>query len=81
MKTFFKILTGLGIFLLFGTAGASDMNSIDINQILKQLAMSVLMISSGLLSIKAITLKEAKNKYLKKRRNRDIMILSEAKSF
>ncbi len=65
MKVIFKLFVGFGLFLLIGTAGASDMNCIEISQILKQLVISILIILSGLLSLKAI-----KNSENKKRRAR-----------
>ena len=65
MKMLLKVLIGYGIFLLIGTAGASDMNTIETTQMLKQILMSIIIISSGVMSLKAVSLKEAK-----KRRNR-----------
>lgn len=69
MKTLLKIYVGFGIFLLFGTAGASDMNCIAVSQMLKQLLISILIISSGLLLLKEMKLRT--NKLLKKRYTRD----------
>ncbi len=74
MKAILKLFVGFGIFLLIGTAGASDMNCIEISQILRQLVISILIISSGLLSLKTISLKEEKKRrarYLKKMYSRD----------
>ena len=76
MKTIIKLFVGFGIFLLIGTAGASDMNSIEVSQILRQLAISILIISSGLLSLKAIEISENKKRRarrLKKMCSGDIM--------
>lgn len=47
MKTLSKILIAIGVIILIGTAGASDMGGVDFMQILKHLLIGVAFIVFG----------------------------------
>lgn len=62
MKTILRLITGIGFFLLIGTAGAGDVNFIDIRQILNQSLLSVCLIASSIWGVKMIEEKEEKRR-------------------
>ena len=69
MKYIFGTLILLGAILLWGTAGASDHNSIDGLQIMLQVTISVVMIGSGWIGLKVLN-KIAEEKVEKEERLR-----------
>jgi uncharacterized membrane protein YciS (DUF1049 family) len=54
MKYIFRALIFLGIVLIWGTAGASDHNTIDGLQIMLQVTIGVVMIGSGWIGLKVL---------------------------
>ncbi len=61
MRFIYYLFIAVGVALILGTAGASDLGSITIKEILKQLAISSLLISYGIKSL--MLLKRSKASY------------------
>ena len=72
MKTILRLITWLGFFLLIGTAGAGDINFIDIRQILNQSLLSVCLIVSSCWGIKHIEEKEEKRRRERRMRRAEL---------